>query len=195
MIPTLMLLACLDTVDGVTDPDDGGTADGGAGDGGALPCDLTGLDPDTLPRVDGACREPELVVVTYVADGDTFVVDGSRGEETVRFIGVNTPETGYGTTEEECYGPEASDFTHAAFPEGTCVWLTFDRDCIDPYDRTLAYVHLGAGEADFFERRLLQGGYAEVMIYDPNDAFEDTFYADQDAARDAGLGLWGDCDG
>lgn len=198
---TLTLLALLGCLPGAQDDDDtgqdvtgldGGTADGG---GTGVACDLDQVDPADLPSVAGACREPELVTVVFHADGDTFVVDSSRGSETIRFIGVDTPETGYGSTDEECFGPEASEFTKAAFPLGSCLWLTFDQECIDPYDRTLAYLHTGTGEQDFFQRRLLHGGYASVLIYSPNDAFEDTFRDDEAAAQAAGAGLWGECGG
>ena len=201
---TLLLLAlvgCLPTAHdgddsgGAVTSLDGGAGDGGSGDGGTGACTLSQLDPATLPTVEGACREPELVTVAYLADGDTFVVDSSQGSETIRFIGVDTPETGYGSTDEECYGSEASQFTADAFPVGTCLWLTFDKDCIDPYDRTLAYLHTGTGEQDFFQRRMLHGGYASVLIFSPNAAFEDTFRADEAAAEAAGLGLWGECGG
>ncbi|MCK6502007.1 thermonuclease family protein [Myxococcota bacterium] len=197
---TLSLLALLGCLPGAQDDDsgqdvtglDGGTADGG---GTGVACDLDQVDPADLPSVAGACREPELVTVVFHADGDTFVVDSSRGSETIRFIGVDTPETGYGSTDEECFGPEASEFTKAAFPLGSCLWLTFDQECVDPYDRTLAYLHTGTGEQDFFQRRLLHGGYASVLIYSPNDAFEDTFRDDEAAAQAAGAGLWGECGG
>ncbi|NOY27340.1 MAG: hypothetical protein GXP62_15845, partial [Oligoflexia bacterium] len=92
-------------------------------------------------------------------------------------------------------GPEASVFTAANFPVGSCVWLTFDRGCLDPYDRTLAYLYTGAGDQDFYQRRLLLEGYASVMIYSPNDAFEDTFRADQAQAQADGVGMWTACAG
>ena len=197
---TLALMVMLGCLPGGQDDDDTGQdvtgLDGGAADGGsASACNLEQLDPSQLPTVQGACREPELVTVVFNADGDTFVVDSSRGSETIRFIGVDTPETGYGSTDEECYGAEASDFTKTSLPVGACVWLTFDRECIDPYDRTLAYLHTGTGEQDFFQRRLLHGGYASVLIYSPNDAFEDLFRDDESAAQAAGTGLWGECGG
>lgn len=197
MILLAALLACLPASDdqGVTQPGDGGSAsDGGsAGDGGSDDCALRSLDPASLPSVSAPCRPAELVFVTRVVDGDTIEVRSSKWDEKIRMIGVDTPEVESSSTEEECYGPEASQFTKDALPAGTCLWLTFDRDCLDPYDRTLAYLHLGTGEQDFYQRRLLRSGYASVLIYEPNDAFEATFEQDEAAARDSELGLWGAC--
>jgi len=69
------------------------------------------------------------------------VGQGINGEERVRIIGVNTPETSSG----DCYAQEAKSFLiNQIF--GKYVWLTFDGNCTDVYDRTLAYVHLGTGE-------------------------------------------------
>lgn len=194
MIALLLLFACPGSSDPVTKPTDSGSADGGADGGtGAPACTIAELDPSTLPTASSPCRQPELVYLSRVIDGDTVEVRSLGGTETIRIIGVDTPEVESGSTEEECFGPEASAYTKAALPEGTCLWLTFDEECTDYYDRTLAYVHLGAGEQDFYERRLLREGYARVLVIDPNDAFEDVLRLDEAAAQAAGAGLWGAC--
>ena len=54
--------------------------------------------------------DPVSVKVTHVVDGDTIDValpDG--GEETVRYIGIDTPETVKPDTPVQCGGPEAHD--------------------------------------------------------------------------------------
>ncbi len=190
MLLLLAVLGCLpsqlldDTGDTVVDP----------GDGGAAGSSLADIDPAMLPQVDGACRQPELATVDYVVDGDTIYVTTSQGSEKIRFIGVNTPEMGFGDSEQECYGPEALAFTADRLSGGE-VWLTFDKDCLDPYDRTLAYLFLGTQDEDFLQRALLRGGFAEVMIYDPNDAFEDIFRDDEADAQHNSAGQWGACGG
>ena len=73
------------------------------------------------------CREPTRVLVERVFDGDTFVAQGENGEERVRIIGVNTPETGSG----DCYAQEAKTFLiNQIF--GRHVWLTFDGIATTP---------------------------------------------------------------
>src|SRR4029078_5693416 len=49
-------------------------------------------------------------VVTATVDAYTVHVRTARGPETVRFLGVNTPETHHPTKGVECFGPEAAAF-------------------------------------------------------------------------------------
>ena len=151
------------------------------------------IDADRLPAGPTPCRPPELVRVTWVADGDTFwawPMSGTGSEESVRIIGVNTPET-YGTP--QCWGEEASEFTRQLLDQ-RLLWLTFDRDCEDDYGRTLAYVHLSDDFACFHERLLLRGGFAQTMTFTETSTFSDTFTEDQRWADDAEIGLWEVCD-
>ena len=46
--------------------------------------------------------------VVEVLDGDTVVVDRGTERDTVRLLGVDTPETHHPTKPVECFGPEAS---------------------------------------------------------------------------------------
>jgi micrococcal nuclease len=71
-----------------------------------------------------------------VVDGDTLVLDG---QETVRLIGVDTPETKEPREPVEAFGQEAYEFTKSLV-EGRKVRLEFDLERIDKYGRTLAYV-------------------------------------------------------
>ena len=48
--------------------------------------------------------------VVEVVDGDTIVVAIDGREESVRLIGIDTPETKHPRKPIECYGPEASEF-------------------------------------------------------------------------------------
>jgi len=150
--------------------------------------DLSWVDPDNLPSGDNPCREPIRMRVNYVVDGDTFFADGDNGEEKVRIIGVNTPEL----HDDECYAAEAKTFLTQLI-SGKWVWLTFDRDCTDYYERTLAYVHVGTGEMDFVERQLLRGGYAQDFPFENTDTFAALFAMDEATARDDNVGGWGAC--
>ena len=150
--------------------------------------DLSWVNPDDLPAGNNPCREPTRVLVERVFDGDTFVGQGENGEESIRIIGVNTPETSSG----DCYAQEAKTFLiNQIF--GRHVWLTFDGNCYDAFDRTLAYVHLGPNEQDFVERQLLLGGYARAYPFDDTDTFENLFAQDELTARENGAGGWGSC--
>src|SRR5688572_15108168 len=54
-----------------------------------------------------------------VVDGDTVVVDIDGQRQTVRLIGIDTPETVKPNSPVECFGPEASAFTEQLLPVGT----------------------------------------------------------------------------
>jgi micrococcal nuclease len=147
-----------------------------------------------LPEGESPCAEPQLVRVLEAVDGDTFhaLPEGDDWYFSVRIIGLDTPEIAHDDP-AECYGNEAWDHT-AGMLEGRLVWLTFDAECEDVYDRTLAYVFRGDDESGFVNRELLRNGYATQLTVPPNDTYEDVFQADQRAARDEGLGLWSACD-
>ena len=148
------------------------------------------MDPSELPAAPSPCREPVLVEVVDVIDGDTIWVQTSTGSERVRFIGVDAPEMSDGG---ECYGAEATDEVRSGL-QGFRVWLTFDSECEDHYGRTLAYVHRAPNADGFLQRWLLRGGWVETLEVSPNTAFAEEFGADMQAARSAGAGLWSACD-
>ena len=52
----------------------------------------------------------DLIAVDRVVDGDTIKVTFEGKSESVRIIGINTPETKHPTKPIECFGPEASKF-------------------------------------------------------------------------------------
>jgi micrococcal nuclease len=180
---------------------DAGTSvtDGGAGlpfDGAFVLDDdrVRGLDPTSLPAGASPCRAPILARVTHVTDGDTITVSGlseTLRSQRVRMIGVDTPELADEGKPAECYSAEATAFT--AQLDERLVWLTFDRGCIDIHDRLLAYVHVGGGEGDLWERQLLRRGLARVLVIPPNDMLESRFRSDQTVAESAPVGLWRDC--
>jgi endonuclease YncB( thermonuclease family) len=154
--------------------------------------DIEALDPSTLPTGADPCREPLLAEVVDIADGDTVWIApiGPGADELVRLIGFDTPEIDWsGGGASECWAEEARSYTTATL-SGEIVWLTFDADCIDPYDRTLAYLHLGAEPDDFFNARMVEDGWGQVLVIPPNDTFADDLYALEQDARGRGVGVW-----
>ena len=99
--------------------------------------------------------------VARVVNGDAIRVrlDGDR--YTVRFTGVDTPETTHPTRGVEPYGPEAADYTTARLT-GATVRLDLDPagDAQDAYGRILRYVMLPAGEHR--NATLIREGYARA---------------------------------
>ena len=156
---------------------------------------VMGTAPSSLRAGASACRAPLLVRVSRAVDGDTIHVTGisePTGDIDVRFIGVNAPEIIHSAGDvNECYGPEATVFTNQL--TGHLVWLTFDAGCEDIYHRTLAYVHIGAGDGDLWQRQLLRRGFARTLTVAPNDMYAPLLATDEMTAMTEGAGLWSAC--
>jgi micrococcal nuclease len=133
----------------------------------------------------------QLVTVTRVVDGDTFIAKpAGRATFRVRLIGVDTPETVKPRTPVQCFGPESSAYAKRVLT-GRKVRLVYDVDRYDRYGRTLAYVYVGT---DFFNLDLVRRGYAVLLTIPPDVAHADEFVAAQAAARAADRGLWHACE-
>lgn len=137
----------------------------------------------------GPCGEYDATAtVSRVVDGDTIEISPAvDGNEDVRLIGMDTPETKDPSEGGEPTGPEASAFVTSAL-QGESVGLVFDVERTDQYGRLLAYVCL---DGQMFNEVLLEEGYAQAYPYEPNTTHEDRFAAAQEEARMAGLGIWG----
>tara|TARA_Y100000589_G_C26957751_1_gene549295 strand:- start:396 stop:791 length:396 start_codon:yes stop_codon:yes gene_type:complete len=127
--------------------------------------------------------------VQSVTDGDTIKVETGRGVERVRLIGIDAPEVDHTGPDDECYGEEATTFLEERI-DAKLVWLTFDAECDDHYDRTLAYVHTHDG---FIQRSLLEAGMVRHYRVSPNTSFSTVFQSDEDAAQAMNVGMWGAC--
>jgi micrococcal nuclease len=130
--------------------------------------------------------------VVEVIDGDTIIVDIGPVTETVRLLGIDTPETKHPTQPVECYGPEASEHTAELLPAGTRVRLERDEEARDAFGRLLAYVHR-IDDGVFVNAEIVRTGHAEVLVLGPNRAYASDLRAVQAEARDAGAGLWRAC--
>jgi micrococcal nuclease len=136
--------------------------------------------------------QPGHATVVRVVDGDTLIVRVGGADQSVRLIGIDTPETVAPGRPVECYGAEASDHLKALTPAGTELRLERDVEARDVYDRLLAYVYR-ADDDLFVNRAQVEGGYAEAKDYPPNSAHRTELQQIQAAARAGGTGLWGAC--
>lgn len=144
------------------------------------------------PRADASPVESNATV-TRVVDGDTIVVSINGGEDKVRLIGVDTPETKKPNTPVECFGKEASAHMEELLPPGTPVRLERDAEQRDRYDRLLAYVYR-SDDGLFVNLAMAQDGYAAQLTVPPNVAHVDEFTQAAREAREQGRGLWSACD-
>jgi len=118
-----------------------------------------------------------------VVDGDTIVLDGNQK---VRLIGVDTPETSDPRKPVQYYGREACEFTKGLV-EGKKVRLDYDWNKRDKYGRTLAYVFLEDGT--FLNAEIIKKGYGfayQHFLF----KYYDEFKQYEREAREKGIGLW-----
>jgi len=134
--------------------------------------------------------------VDEVVDGDTIRVrlPGRRDTESVRLIGIDTPETHGPGGLRECFGKEAAARLAELLPDGTEVRLVRDAEARDRYGRLLAYVYRRRDDL-FVNLALAEDGYAAPLSIPPNIAHRDGFVDAAAEAREAGRGLWGRCGG
>lgn len=136
--------------------------------------------------------------VTRVVDGDTVHVSLNGADETVRLIGVDTPETVKPNSPVQPYGKEASDYTRSQL-EGKTVYIEKDVQERDRYGRLLAYIWMDQPTAasdreirsKLFNAGLLLDGYARILTMPPNVKYVDYFIGCQKEAREGIKGLWG----
>jgi micrococcal nuclease len=137
---------------------------------------------------------PGSATVVHPVDGDTVVVRIGGAEESVRLIGIDTPESVAQDRPVECFGPEAKARTAELLPKGTEVLLERDVEARDKFDRLLAYV-IRADDGELVNLTLVEEGYAESFPYAPNLAHQGDFDRAEQVARADRLGLWSACGG
>ena len=157
-----------------------------------------GPAPSPSPVVEGAstiaspspATSPEplggriLVKVTNVVDGDTIKIETG---ETVRYIGVDTPETVHPSKPIQCYGKEAS-IRNEKLVEGKTIELEKDVSETDKYGRLLRYVWL---DGTLINESLVREGFAKSSTYPPDVKYQDKFIEAQRLAQAEQKGLWG----
>jgi micrococcal nuclease len=129
-------------------------------------------------------------MVSTVIDGDTIEVNLEGQLYTVRYIGVDTPETKHPQKGVQCFGPEATQ-RNLGLVAGQSVLLEKDVSETDRYGRLLRYVWLSDGR--MVNEVLTSEGYAQVTTYPPDVKYADRFLKAQREAREAKRGLWGMC--
>ena len=141
-----------------------------------------------------AAGPPGSAKVIEVVDGDTVRIRLGSDDESVRLLGIDTPEVKDPRKPVQCFGVEASNATNKLLPKGTTVRLVRDVEARDRYGRLLAYVYRST-DGLFVNLALVEQGYAVPLTYPPNVTHADAFVAAAGGARDAGRGLWGRCGG
>jgi len=126
-------------------------------------------------------------IVIRVVDGDTLDVRLTSGVRTrVRLIGIDSPERG------DCYAAKATSRARTlALGERVVLRGDATQDTRDRFGRLLAYLSLPGGRD--LGLQLIRGGFGEVSVIEKPFRRLGTYRSAEQAARDAGLGLWSAC--
>jgi micrococcal nuclease len=139
-------------------------------------------EPKTEPATD-------LYSVSSVVDGDTIKVNIAGTVETIRLIGIDTPEVVDPRKPVQCFGVEASNKAKELLT-GQSVRLETDptQGERDIYGRLLRYVFLSDGTN--FNKLMIQEGYAYEYTYNLPYKYQNEFKQAESYARENNLGLW-----
>jgi len=137
------------------------------------------------------------VKVIDVIDGDTIEVQFQDRTETVRILGIDTPEIvaeknkpyEYKTSNLECladWGLKAKEFT--SMLNGKTVQIEFDEKAglRDKFGRLLAYVYINGED---FGEMLVEKGYARVYV-EGEFSKETEYLKAEERAFNSAIGVW-----
>jgi micrococcal nuclease len=130
--------------------------------------------------------------VSKNVNGDTIRIMLDGKEEIIRMIGVDTPETVKASTPVEFFGKEASNFTKTMLPVGSEVYVSYDWDPRDQYNRLLAYVWYSQdGQWILHNLSLVSNGYGNAFTsFSFDEDYMGIFIEAERMARKQGRGLW-----
>lgn len=137
----------------------------------------------------------ETASITRVIDGDTIVVKIDKYHETVRLIGIDTPETKDPRKTVQCFGKEASNYATTLAKGKTAILKNDTKNANrDKYGRLLRYVYITDSKGAIKESlnaRLIKDGYAYAYTRFPF-VYKDQFKSYEKTAREKKRGLWSD---
>ncbi len=123
--------------------------------------------------------------VAFVYDGDTVKLSDGRK---VRFLGINTPETGRKGKPSQPFSNKARTALQRMLAPSQMIGLRYDKQKRDKYDRLLAHVYID--DETNVSARLLQQGLAATLVVPPNTWNIDCYAAVEQQARRVKKGIW-----
>lgn len=132
--------------------------------------------------------------VVRVIDGDTFEMILNGSKTTVRYIGIDTPETVDPHRPAGCFGHQASVKNQEMLLHHQ-VTLKKDISDTDKFGRLLRYVYLLRPHEEplFMNNYLVSEGYARVLSVPPDSLYQEQFLSSQQQAQQLKKGLWASC--
>jgi micrococcal nuclease len=157
----------------------------------SAPVPLVGTPTPTRPAATTSSAPGAAARVTRVVDGDTLKARVAGRTETVRVIGLDTPESVKPGTPIECFAMRATAEAERLLPVGAAIRLESDPTQAnrDRYGRLLAHVWLA--DRTLFAERMIRGGFGIHYIYGGVPSiYARRLAAAEDGARAAMRGLW-----
>ena len=143
----------------------------------------------------------EDVKFIRIVDGDTLKVTYNGRKETLRLIGIDTPEANMNektlrdarrshenTNQLMNLGHLASQHTESLLINTKSIKIEFDVGTRDKFGRLLAYVYLPDG--GMLNEKLIRDGYAKPYTIPPNVRYATRFKKALEDARQHRRGLW-----
>ncbi|MEK7632240.1 MAG: thermonuclease family protein [Patescibacteria group bacterium] len=169
------------------------TSDDGAYDVAVVEDTVPNIDADVLDAENGVVEDGNSsrvrATVVSVVDGDTVKVDIAGIRETIRIIGINTPETVDPRKPVECFGKEASARAKELLTSQT---IELEADATqgeqDKYGRLLRYVFLPDGSN--FGKTMITEGFAYEYTYSTPYSYQQEYKDAQADATKNERGLW-----
>lgn len=130
-----------------------------------------------------------LYSVVSVVDGDTVKLSIDGTTQTIRLIGLDTPETVDPRKPVQCFGKEASNKAKELLT-GRSVRIEVDasQGTLDKYGRTLGYIFRDDGL--FYNKYMIEQGFAHEYTYNIPYKYQSEFKAAEKSARENQRGLW-----
>jgi len=143
----------------------------------------------------------QTTTVTRIVDGDTLKVFYLGNEESIRLIGIDTPESRVNKKTKKdakrsgqdietiiAMGKRATEYVESLVKPGGLITIEFDVQERDRYKRLLGYVYLSNG--NMLNEEIVKAGYAVIMTIPPNVKYKDRFLRAYKQARERKGGLW-----
>ncbi len=154
-----------------------------------------------LSLLSSSLHAQQTTTVIRVVDGDTLKVRYWGKDESVRLIGIDTPESrvnkkakrdakrsGQDIKTITSMGKRATEYVENLVKPGDLITIEFDVEQRDRYGRLLGYVYLSNGK--MLNEEIVKAGYANVMTIPPNVKYQDRFLRAYREARERRIGLW-----
>lgn len=135
----------------------------------------------------------EKIEVKYSesVDGDTAKFKLNEEIITVRFLGIDTPETVHPSLGEQPYGKEASDYTKEKLQNANKIELEYDSNSskTDKYGRHLAWIWI---DDSLLQEELISNGLAKTYMLQDNYTYAWILQEKQEEAKEEKVGMWSD---